>query len=188
MLRNAIAARAGVADWQADTHRRPHPACTFRVRTDRDRAAFPAFSADYCSDGIGAAAARTLTAKGEKVVIVGRSAAKTAAVAQALNAPYHVADFADLAQVRDLAGKLQAAYPRIDVLANNAGGIMGTRELTVDGFEKTFQVNHLAQFLLTSLLMPTLIASNAKVLQTASVAAQRYGRIDIDDLVDRVDC
>jgi NAD(P)-dependent dehydrogenase (short-subunit alcohol dehydrogenase family) len=134
------------------------------------------------SDGIGAAAARQLTAAGEHVVLVGRSEAKTAVVAAELSAPYYLADFTDLAQVRDLAGKLSAAYPRIDVLANNAGGIMGERAVTVDGFEKTFQVNHLAPFLLTSLLLPTLTASSAKVLQTASVAAKRYGRIDLDDL------
>ncbi|WP_416986229.1 SDR family NAD(P)-dependent oxidoreductase [Streptomyces sp. T028] len=139
------------------------------------------------SDGIGASAARQLAARGEEVVLVGRSQAKTAAVAQDLGARHYVADFADLAQVRDLAGKLNAAYPRIDVLANNAGGIMGDRELTVDGFEKTFQVNHLAPFLLTSLLMPALTAGNAKVVQTASAAAKQWGHIDMDDLQNEKD-
>jgi NAD(P)-dependent dehydrogenase (short-subunit alcohol dehydrogenase family) len=134
------------------------------------------------SDGIGTAAARQLSARGEKVILVGRSPDKTAAVARTLDAPYFTTDFADLAQVRGLAARLQEACPRIDVLANNAGGIMGARELTADGFEKTFQVNHLAPFLLTSLLMPTLTASGAKVIQTASVAARMYGRMDIDDL------
>ena len=134
------------------------------------------------SDGIGTAAARQLAARDEKVILVGRSPDKTAAVARTLNAPYFTADFADLAQVRDLAGKLQEACPRIDVLANNAGGIMGNRELTADGFEKTFQVNHLAPFLLTLTLMPILTASGAKVIQTASLAAKTFGRMDIDDL------
>jgi NAD(P)-dependent dehydrogenase (short-subunit alcohol dehydrogenase family) len=134
------------------------------------------------SDGIGAAAARQLAARGSKLVLAGRSPAKTEAVARQLGADYFVADFADLAQVRDLAGKLAEACPRIDVLANNAGGIMGGREVTVDGFEKTFQVNHLAPFLLTSLLMPVLTASRAKVIQTASAAAQRWGHLDLEDL------
>lgn len=134
------------------------------------------------SDGIGAAAARQLATKGERVVLIGRSKAKTAAVATELGAPYHLVDLADLAQVRELAVTLAATYPRIDVLANNAGGIMNAREVTKDGFEKTFQVNHLAPFLLTYLLLPTLTASSAKVLQTASVAAKNFGRIDIDDL------
>lgn len=137
------------------------------------------------SDGIGASAARQLAAAGERVVLVGRSAAKTATVAADIGAPFHLADFADLGQVRRLAGELAAAYPRIDVLANNAGGIMGAREETVDGFERTLQVNHLAPFLLTGLLMPTLVASSARVIQTASIAAQRFGRLDLDDLGNR---
>lgn len=134
------------------------------------------------SDGIGAAAARKLTAEGERVVLVGRTHSKTAAVAAELGAPSHLADFSDLAQVRALAAELTDAYPRIDVLANNAGGVMGKREVTKDGFEKTFQVNHLAPFLLTDLLLEKLILSSAKVLQTSSVAAERYGQLDLDDL------
>ena len=134
------------------------------------------------SDGIGAAAARILSARGHQVVIVGRSPEKTEMVASALGAPFHVADFADLSQVRTLAADLAAAHERIDVLANNAGGIMGRRTLTVDGFEQTFQVNHLSGFLLTQLLMPTLIASRATVIQTASIAAKLYSDLHIDDL------
>ena len=139
------------------------------------------------SDGIGAAAARQLAAKGEHVILVGRSEAKTAPVAAPPDAPYHVADFADLNQVRRLASELQATYPQIDVLANNAGGIMGERQLTKDGFEKTFQVNHLAPFLLTFLLLPTLTASSAKVLQTSSVAARNFGKIDLADVQNEHD-
>jgi NAD(P)-dependent dehydrogenase (short-subunit alcohol dehydrogenase family) len=134
------------------------------------------------SSGIGAAAARQLTEKGHKVIVVGRSPQRTAAVAANIGAPFHVADFADLAQVRSLAGELTAAYPRIDVLANNAGGIFGDREVTINGYEKTFQVNHLAPFLLTHLLMATLIASRAKVIQTSSIGARIFGNVDIDDL------
>jgi hypothetical protein len=84
-------------------------------------------------------------------------------------------------------GELRATYPRIDALANNAGGIMGDREVTKDGFEKTFQVNHLAPFLLTYLLMPALLQSRAKVLQTSSVAAKGYGRLNIDDQLPDLD-
>lgn len=134
------------------------------------------------SDGIGAAAARRLVARGEQVVLVGRSPEKTAAVAAELGVPSYVADFADLAQVRRLAAELLEAYPRIDVLANNAGGIMGARALSVDGFETTFQVNHLAPFLLTHLLMGTLVASSATVIQTSSVAARTFSGLDLDDL------
>jgi NAD(P)-dependent dehydrogenase (short-subunit alcohol dehydrogenase family) len=134
------------------------------------------------SDGIGAAAARTMKARGENIVLVGRDPKKTAAVAAELHAPHHVADYAELDQVRALAADLDANYPQIDVLANNAGGMMGPRTVTPDGFEKTFQVNHLAGFLLTSLLLPKLTASNAKVIQTASQSAKNFGDFDIDDL------
>src|SRR5690606_32399566 len=97
------------------------------------------------SDGIGAAAAREFKKRGEHIVLVGRDPRKTEAVARELDAPFHVADYADLDHVRGLAAELYE-YPNIHVLANNAGGIMGDRTLTTDGFEKTFQVNHLGGF------------------------------------------
>ncbi|HAM28280.1 MAG TPA: short-chain dehydrogenase [Microbacteriaceae bacterium] len=133
------------------------------------------------SDGIGAAAARALNRGGDSVVVVGRSREKTGAIAAELGVDFFVADFAELGQVRSLASELLARYPRIDVLANNAGGIMGKRELTVDGHEKTFQVNHLAPFLLTTLMIDRLAESAATVVNTSS-GANRFGRIDIDDL------
>lgn len=134
------------------------------------------------SDGIGAAAARRLAADGHEVVIVGRNPEKTAAVATEIGIAHHVADFADLSQVRDLAATLLESHPEIHVLANNAGGIMGHRELTVDGHEKTHQVNHLAPFVLTMELMPALEAGRATVIQTSSAAALRFADFDIDDL------
>ena len=134
------------------------------------------------SDGIGAAAATQLQRNGHSVVVVGRSPQKTAAVADAIGADHFVADFTDLRSVRELAAALTKRYPRIDVLANNAGGVFGSHETTVDGFEKTFQVNHLAPFLLTNLLLPTLIQSSATVIQTASIAARLYGKLDVADL------
>ena len=73
------------------------------------------------------------------MILVGRSEAKTAACARSLNSPYFCADFTRLEEVRSLAARLRDTCPRIDVLANNAGGIMGKREMTVDGFEKTLQ-------------------------------------------------
>ncbi len=134
------------------------------------------------SDGIGAAAARQLHDAGERVIIVGRDPVKTARVADALEAPRYVADFADLDQVRALAADVRTHHPRIDVLANNAGGVFGERTLTIDGHERTFQVNHLAPFLLTALLQDLLTENGASVIQTSSAAAQRFSRFDVDDL------
>lgn len=132
------------------------------------------------SSGVGAAAARRLSAEGAKVVLVGRNAKRLDAVADALGAERHVADFAKLSDVHALADELNK-LDRIDVLANNAGGILRERIVTQDGFEATLQVNHLAPFLLTRLLMPTLIASGASVINTSS-AAQRMGHFDLADV------
>lgn len=133
------------------------------------------------SDGIGAAAARTLNQAGQHVVLVGRDPDKTHRLAGELGAPSFVADFADLAQVRTLAVQLRNACPRIDVLVNNAGAIMPRFERTVDGHEKTLQVNHLAPFLLTTELIDVLQASRATVITTASDAAS-LGHLDLEDL------
>jgi NAD(P)-dependent dehydrogenase (short-subunit alcohol dehydrogenase family) len=103
-------------------------------------------------------------------------------VANETGAEYLVADFAHLGQVRELAASLQARFPRIDVLANNAGGLFGDRARTEDGFEKTLQVNHLAPFLLTNLLIGPLTSSGASVINTASLAARLWGNIDLGDL------
>src|ERR1700753_3932909 len=94
------------------------------------------------SDGIGAAAARRLSRNGDKVVVVGRSESKTVAVAEELGADYFVADSADLSQVRALADKIRSEYPRVDVLANNAGGLVSKPQTNVDGLEKTYQGNY----------------------------------------------
>ncbi|GHS86925.1 short-chain dehydrogenase [Actinomycetota bacterium] len=134
------------------------------------------------SDGIGAAAARALVTAGHQVVLVGRSPVKTAAVAAELGADHLLADYTRLDEVQALAATLRERYPHIDVLANNAGGIMGARETTVDGFEATLQVNHLAPFLLTHLLLDTLVASRATVIATSSAGARLFGQIDLADL------
>jgi NAD(P)-dependent dehydrogenase (short-subunit alcohol dehydrogenase family) len=136
------------------------------------------------SDGIGAAAARELARRGDQVVIVGRSPDKVREVAAEASADGHVADFADLSQVREVAAKLGQKYPRIDVLVNNAGLIAGPRRVvTTDGHELTFQVNHLAPFLLTMLLREQLAAAKASVITTSSGAgAARAARVDTGDL------
>ena len=136
------------------------------------------------SDGIGAAAARVLARRGDSVVVVGRSPGKTRAIAAETGAEYHVADFAALDQVRDLAAGLQARHPRIDVLVNNAGLIAGARRtVTAAGHELTFQVNHLAPFLLTVLLKDLLVAAQGRVITTSSSAGTaRRAAVVLDDL------
>ncbi|SEB36458.1 SDR family NAD(P)-dependent oxidoreductase [Microbacterium hydrocarbonoxydans] len=141
------------------------------------------------SDGIGAAAARQLAASGHRLILVGRSVDKMRAVGEETGAEWFTADFARLDDVRELATTIAGVVgdTGIQVLANNAGGIFGDRTPTVDGFEKTMQVNHLAPFLLTNLLLPQLRAGGAAIINTSSVAHRLFGRIDIDDLDNEKD-
>jgi NAD(P)-dependent dehydrogenase (short-subunit alcohol dehydrogenase family) len=133
------------------------------------------------SSGIGAVAARELARDGWNVAVVGRNPERTHAVATATGGTPFLADYDRLDDVRELAASLLATYPSIDVLANNAGGLVGKRGTTADGHERTFQHNHLAPFLLTSLLTDRLTASGGRVVGTASVA-NRLGHVRIDDL------
>jgi NAD(P)-dependent dehydrogenase (short-subunit alcohol dehydrogenase family) len=135
------------------------------------------------SSGIGAAAARRLAERGATVAVVGRSAERTTTVARQVGGRAHLADYGRLDDVRRLAADLLAAYGRIDVLANNAGAIFTRRTISADGHEMTLQVNYLAPFLLTNLLLDRLAAApdGARVINTGSNAYRR-ARLDLDDL------
>ena len=133
------------------------------------------------SSGIGANAAGRLAAAGWDVAVVGRNPERTAAVAEAVGGTPFLADYDRLDDVRALAEALAARYDRIDVLANNAGGLVPKRGVSADGHERTIQHNHLAPFLLTNLLLPTLTRSTARVIGTASVA-NTFGNLRLDDL------
>lgn len=138
------------------------------------------------SDGIGAEAARQL-ARGhrneeQQLVLIGRSPAKTARIAEELGTAHHLVDYENLDSVRALAATLNENHEHIDVLANNAGGVFRGPVRTVDGFERTFQVNYLAPFLLTHLLLEKLCASRASVIATSSIVARLMGELDIHDL------
>jgi NAD(P)-dependent dehydrogenase (short-subunit alcohol dehydrogenase family) len=138
------------------------------------------------SSGIGLAAAEELARLGARVVLVGRDPARLSAAVERVRAASgrspqsYRADFLRLDEVRALAQKLAAAYPTIDLLANNAGGIVRRYTSTVDGYEATIQANHLAPFLLTNLLRDNL--RGGRVVSTSS-DAHRTGGIDPDDLV-----
>ena len=127
------------------------------------------------SDGVGAAAARRLAAAGDHVVVVGRSPVKTRRIADELGGDYACADFSELGQVHALADEIRHRFPRIDVLANNAGTVFAAGEQTVDGYNSVLQVNYLAPFLLTTSLMDVLIRSKATIIGTSS-SSQRLIR------------
>ncbi|MDR3201915.1 MAG: SDR family NAD(P)-dependent oxidoreductase [Bifidobacteriaceae bacterium] len=135
------------------------------------------------SDGIGAVAAQDLARRGHRLFLVGRSRARTEAVAKACRAEgFFLADFEHLDQVRSLVADLRAAVSGIDVLANNAGGLFDGPVITADGFERTLQVNHLAGVLLTHGLLDKLLANGGAVVNTSSIGARLFGHVDLDDL------
>ena len=133
------------------------------------------------SSGIGANAAGRLAAAGWEVAVVGRNPERTASVAEAVGGTPFLADYDRLEDVRRLAVQLEQRYERIDVLANNAGGLIHERGVSADGHERTLQHNHLAPFLLTALLRDRLESSGATVIGTASVA-NTFGNLRLDDL------
>jgi retinol dehydrogenase 14 len=140
--------------------------------------------------GIGRAAAIGLSSMGARVGITGRDRARAegaaAAIARESGNPaidIFVADMSSQADVRRLADEVLVAYPRLDVLLNNVGGFWAHRHVTADGLEHTFALNHLAPFLLTSLLLDRLIASAPARIVTVSSGAQSLGKIDFDDLM-----
>jgi retinol dehydrogenase 14 len=141
--------------------------------------------------GIGRAAAIGLASMGARVGITGRDRARAerAAAAIALESgnpavDVFVADMSSQAEVRRLAGEVLSAYPRLDVLLNNVGGFWAHRHVTADGLEHTFALNHLAPFLMTSLLLERLMASApVRVVTVPSAGAQGMGKIDFDDLM-----
>jgi len=129
------------------------------------------------SSGIGRAAALALAAEGHEIVVVGRDPERTREVAERVDAVHHLVDFDSIADVRRLARDLAEQHERIDVLANNAGGLVDRREPTADGVDVTWQRNVLAPFVLTTALLPKLIENGTRVLFTGSVA-QAFGRVD----------
>ncbi|MFC9893347.1 SDR family NAD(P)-dependent oxidoreductase [Nocardia sp. NPDC127579] len=132
------------------------------------------------SSGIGAVGAARLAARGATVAVVGRDPERTARVAEEIGAAHFLADFGRLDDVRKLADQLLGRFPQIDVLVNNAGGSWPDRAVTVDGNERTFQVNHLGGFLLTGLLLDRLRqAPRARVINTSSLT-YRTAKLNLD--------
>jgi retinol dehydrogenase 14 len=140
--------------------------------------------------GIGRAAAIGLASMGARVGVTGRDRTRAehaaAAIVRESGNPavdVFVADMSSQTEVRRLADEVLFAYPRLDVLLNNVGRFWAHRHATADGLERTFALNHLAPFLLTSLLAARLIASAPARVVTVSSGAQAQGKIDFDDLM-----
>jgi len=139
--------------------------------------------------GVGLHTALGLARLGFAVMITGRDAARLAAAKAWIEAAEpgarimtEQADFASLRQVRAMAVRILANHAALALLVNNAGLIMTHRETTEDGFEMTWQVNHLAPFLLTNLLLPLLKAGAPSRIVNVASEASRSGRIHFDDV------
>jgi len=138
--------------------------------------------------GLGYEAAKTLAGKGARVLIGCRSKDKARQARDKILGEYSAADVAvvelDLSSLASVkkAAAVVAREPRLDVLINNAGIMIPPYELTRDGFESQFGVNHLGPFALTGLLLDKLRATpDARVVSTASIAHKR-GKIHFDDI------
>ncbi len=140
------------------------------------------------TSGVGYQAAIRLAKAGAKVVMIVRNKEKAEKLCAEIRSfsshepDYFLADFSSLSEVRKAIEAILARYPHIDVLINNAGVHMTTRQLTVDGYETAFAVNHLASFLITSLLLKRMVESApSRVIQVNS-EGHRFNGLRIDDL------
>ncbi len=141
------------------------------------------------NSGIGSATALELAKSGAAVVIVGRNKEKTRVTASNIRLKSSspiveclIADLSSMGEVRQLASEFKKKYHRLDVLVNNAGAIFARRYVTVDGFEMTFALNHLANFLLSNLLLDLLKASAPARIVNVSSRAHRTAELDFNDL------
>ena len=141
------------------------------------------------NSGIGLETARELARGGATIVMACRAPARAETARADILASVPGAklelvrlDLASLAEVRACSDTLAAKWPKIDVLINNAGLFPFKRQMTVDGFEMQFGVNHLAHFLLTQRLMPQLLAAGTpRVINVASMM-HHIGKLDFDSL------
>jgi retinol dehydrogenase-14 len=141
------------------------------------------------TSGIGKATAMGLASMGASVVMVGRDRGRGEAALVEIkegspnaSVDLMLADLSSQEEVRRLADEFKEAYPRLDVLINNAGVFRSERTTTPDGLETTFAVNHLAHFLLTDLLLDVLKASAPSRIVNVSSGDHSNGTIDFDDL------
>jgi retinol dehydrogenase-12 len=134
------------------------------------------------TSGIGRVTARELARMGAKVVVVGRDPVKLDALKREIGADTIRADLQLTSETRRAAAEFANRYARLDVLVNNAGALFGRRQLTAEGLERTFALNHMAYFTLTTALLDLLRASAPARVISVSSEASRGGRIDFGDL------
>jgi NAD(P)-dependent dehydrogenase (short-subunit alcohol dehydrogenase family) len=142
--------------------------------------------------GIGRVTALELAKKGAHVVVVGRSIEKIQSVLTEIQnlpgspqADFLLGDLSLLADVRRIAAEYRQRWNRLDVLVNNAGGIFMKRQITAEGHEMSFALNHLSYFLLTNLLLDMLRNSAPARIVNVSSMAHLGSKLDLKDLENK---
>ncbi len=140
------------------------------------------------TSGVGLAVARRLHTYGADLLLLNRTPAKSRAVVEELtgepggSVDFFTVDFSDMGQTAAAARHLLDLHRPVDVLINNAGVHMTTRQLTVDGLELVFAVNHLSPFLLTRALLPSMVQrGRGRVIQVNSQGHRFFG-LNLSDL------
>ncbi|HET9753584.1 MAG TPA: SDR family oxidoreductase [Myxococcales bacterium] len=134
------------------------------------------------TSGIGRVTARELARRGARVVVVGRDAGRLEAVRRVLGVETIQANLESVSEARRAAAEFAGRFPALHVLVNNAGALFGSRSLTAEGLERTFALNHMGYFALTTALVDLLRASAPARVVSVSSEAARAGRIDFGDL------
>lgn len=140
------------------------------------------------TSGVGHETALRLAKAGANIVVMVRSKEKADRLRVEIRSISNIeidafiADFSDLQQVRNATLEILGKYPKIDVLINNAGVHMTTRILTVDGYETAFAVNHLASFLITSLMLKRMVESAPSRILQINSEGHRFNGLRLDDL------
>jgi NAD(P)-dependent dehydrogenase (short-subunit alcohol dehydrogenase family) len=142
------------------------------------------------TQGIGRVAALELARRGASVVIVGRDPQRTPEAVEAIRRESGnpdveglVGDLARVAEVRRVAREYASRHPRLDVLLNNAGALFEQRQVTEEGYERTFALNHLAYYTLTRDLRELLVRGAPSRVVSVSSVMQRLARLDFEDLM-----
>ncbi len=141
------------------------------------------------TSGVGKATVLKLAELSYKIVLLARSEEKASKTIKEikLKTPdaeldFILGDLSSLSSIKKAAAAFKEKYSSLNILINNAGGVFSKKEFTEDGLEWGFQVNHLGHFLLTNLLIESLLtAGNAKVINLSS-EAHRMGNIDFNNL------
>ncbi len=141
------------------------------------------------TSGIGEVAARRLAEQGARIVFIARDRGRAEqtlrhleGIAPGRNHTVHYANLSRLAEMKRVSETIAASEPRIDVLVNNAGALFAARQVTGDALEMTFATNHMAYFVVTSVLLERLkVTRGARIVCTAS-DAHRRAHMDFNDL------